>query len=79
MKPLNKPASNPINPSKLLLSKWTAVTPQYKEKHFLVTKVDEDEQGVILTCTLEAVLTRREHECDWKDLKDRTCWLAGWH
>ena len=25
-----------INPEKLMLSKWTAVTPTHKEKHFLV-------------------------------------------
>jgi hypothetical protein len=28
-----------LNPQKLRLSKWTAVNPQEKEKHFLVTKV----------------------------------------
>ncbi len=30
---------NPLNPKKLLLSKWTAVQPARKDKHFLVTKV----------------------------------------
>ena len=36
------PAScNPISPKKLLLSKWTAVTPMSKEKHFVVTQVVE--------------------------------------
>jgi tryptophan-rich hypothetical protein len=32
-----------INPAKLLLSKWTAVKPVNKEKHFLVTKLIEPE------------------------------------
>ncbi len=78
MKPLNKPANNQINPAKLLLSKWTAVLPQKKEKHFLVTHVNEDELGVVSTCTLEAVLTKQEYELDWQILKDSTRWLAGW-
>ena len=79
MKPLNKPACNQINPAKLRLSKWTAVTPRNKEKHFLVTKLNEDELGTVLTCTLEAVISHKEYECDWKELKDNTRWLAGWH
>ncbi len=78
MKALNKPTSNQINPAKLLLSKWTAVLPQRKEKHFLVTRVNEDEQGIVITCIVEAVLTHREYEMDWQDLKDNTRWLAGW-
>lgn len=28
---------NPINPQKLLGSKWTAVHPRDREKHFIVT------------------------------------------
>jgi hypothetical protein len=27
---------NPLNPKKLLLTKWTAVKPVAKQKHFLV-------------------------------------------
>ena len=30
---------NPLNPKKLLLTKWTAVKPVAKQKHFLVSKV----------------------------------------
>lgn len=78
MKALNKPTSNQINPAKLLLSKWTAVLPQRKEKHFLVTRVNEDEQGIVISCIVEAVLTHREYEMDWQDLKDNSRWLAGW-
>ena len=33
------PVPRRLNPSKLLLSKWTAVTPRGKERHFLVTKL----------------------------------------
>jgi tryptophan-rich hypothetical protein len=78
MKPLNKPSYNRINPAKLHLSKWTAVSPQNKEKHFLVIKLNEDEFGVVMSCTLEAVLTRKGYKCNWQDLKDRTRWLTGW-
>lgn len=77
MKPANK-STNQINPAKLLLSKWTATVPRNKEKHFLVTRVNEDEQAIIVTCTLEAVLTKQEYEIDWHDLKDHSRWLAGW-
>jgi hypothetical protein len=30
---------NPLNPKKLLLTKWTAVKPIAKQKHFLVSRV----------------------------------------
>jgi tryptophan-rich hypothetical protein len=78
MKPLNKSAFNQINPAKLILSKWTSVVPQRKEKHFLVVRVNEDEQGIVVTCIVEAVLTHRKYEMDWQELKDSTRWLAGW-
>jgi hypothetical protein len=32
---------NPLNPKKLLLTKWTAVKPIAKQKHFLVSRVIE--------------------------------------
>jgi hypothetical protein len=34
---------NPLNPKKMLLTKWTAVTPVAKQKHFLVSRVIEPE------------------------------------
>jgi tryptophan-rich hypothetical protein len=79
IKPLNKSSVNSINPAKLMLSKWTAVNPLDKQKHFLVTHVSEDDQNKIVACKLEAVLTRIEYEFDWRELKDRNRWLAGWH
>ena len=36
---------NQINPKKLLNSKWTAVKPAHKEKHFLITEIEFDEEG----------------------------------
>ena len=69
---------NRINPEKLPLSKWTAVEPTDREKHFLVTEVVRDDAGRITHCVLEAVLSRRARQIDWRELGDQTCWLTGW-
>ena len=53
---MNRQANNQINPDKLLLSKWTAVQPYNKEKHFLVTRVIRNEQEIAVACILEAVI-----------------------
>lgn len=68
-----------INPSKLHLSKWTAVQPRNHEKHFLVTELYRDEEGVVLAIELQAVLTGRSQRCDWRALKDAGHWRMGWH
>jgi len=67
-----------INPRKLLHSKWTAVTPKNKEKHFLVTKATYDEEGNVTLCLLEAVLTKREQAINWQSLKNSDAWRQGW-
>ncbi|HCH4279606.1 TPA: TIGR02450 family Trp-rich protein [Vibrio parahaemolyticus] len=36
---------NKIHPKKLLHSKWTATSPKNKEKHFVVTEMELDEDG----------------------------------
>lgn len=69
---------NPVNPKKLQQSKWTAVQPRNKEKHFLVTEVCCDEAGVPQTCVLEAVLSCREMQLDWRELQNTDRWLIGW-
>jgi len=69
---------NQINPTKLLHSKWTAVTPQNKEKHFLVTEVEFDEERVVVSCTLEAVMSKRAVSIDWRELKKSDIWKQGW-
>ena len=69
---------NRINPSKLLLSKWTAAHPQNREKHFLVTELFRDEDGTVLEIELQAVLTQRSERRDWPVLKDKTIWQMGW-
>ena len=70
---------NRINPKKLLHSKWTAVTPKNKEKHFLVVDIDFDEEGLVVFCVLEAVVTKRKHPINWRDLKDSDKWKMGWN
>lgn len=69
---------NQINPKKLLRSKWSAVSPAGKEKHFMVTKVAFDETGAVSLCLIEAVLTRRAEQIDWQQLKDPAQWQHGW-
>jgi len=75
---MNKQESHQINPEKLLLSKWTAVQPCNKEKHFLVIRLIRDEQEVVVACILEAVINHRDYELDWHVLKDASRWLPGW-
>ena len=76
--PLGDAILNQINSKKLFKSKWTAVKPINKEKHFLVTKVEFDEEGEVTLCVLEAILSNRESEILWQDLKDGKQWLQGW-
>ena len=67
-----------INPKKLLNSKWTAVSPVNKEKHFIVSDIQFDEDGEVLDCQLEAVMTKRLQAIDWRQLKNSEHWLLGW-
>ncbi len=69
---------NQINPTKLLNSKWTAVKPINREKHFLVADVEYDEDGTVTLCSIESVLSNNSYEIDWVELKDATKWLQGW-
>lgn len=69
---------NQINPDKLLLSKWTAVQPVKREKHFIVTECQLDELDDVVSVDLQAVLTRRTQRLPWRDLQDSATWLAGW-
>lgn len=69
---------NRINPEKLLHSKWTAVNPLNKEKHFMVTELLRDEQEKVSQCIVQAVMTRRDYQMDWKQLVDDEIWQMGW-
>ena len=69
---------NRINPEKLLLSKWTAVAPAGKSKHFLVSEIIRDDRELVSECVLQAVIDRCEHTLGWRELTDDVRWLTGW-
>ena len=69
---------NRIQRNKLHLSKWTAVQPVDREKHFLVTRVIAQE-GAALQVVLEAVHSKRVQTLPWTALKDSAVWRQGWH
>lgn len=69
---------NRINPRKLLLSKWTAASPQNREKHFLVTELFCDEEGTVLEIELQAVMTKRSQKLAWQTLQNGQSWQMGW-
>ena len=69
---------NKFNPKKLLNSKWTAVDPTSKEKHFMVTDVECDDSGGVIACSIEAVISRRSMSIQWQDLQDTRVWIQGW-
>jgi tryptophan-rich hypothetical protein len=69
---------NRINPDKLLLSKWTAVDPVHKERHFVVSKVIRDDDDTIIACELEAVINKKVYEMAWQQLKNSNRWIMGW-
>ena len=79
---MNPPHSsaNKINPKKLLLSKWTAVHPIAKEKHFLVSKVilPEAPEEKIEFVEIEAVYSNKTRQIAWRDLMNSEIWLQGW-
>ena len=69
---------NRINPNKLFNSKWTAVQPVNRQRHFIVTSVIKSDDGLVTACELEAVLTHMVAELDWRELKDSSRWVMGW-
>jgi tryptophan-rich hypothetical protein len=69
---------NKINPKKLNRSKWTAVDVKNKEKHFIVTEVNYDEDDRVTSCLIEAVYSKSQYSIDWRSLNNREVWLNGW-
>jgi tryptophan-rich hypothetical protein len=71
---------NSVHPKKLLLTKWTAVKPIAKNKHFLVAKVIEPElpEATVQWIDLEAVYSKSQIRIDWRDLRDTSQWMQGW-
>lgn len=71
---------NRLSPKKLLLTKWTAVKPIAKQKHFLVSKVILPEQPSekIEFVEIEAVYSKKTTLIAWRDLTNSELWLQGW-
>ena len=69
---------NKINAKKLLNSKWTAVNPINKEKHFIITEIEFDENNNVTNCLIEAVISYRTQPINWTELKKSEHWLQGW-
>jgi tryptophan-rich hypothetical protein len=71
---------NALNPKKLLLSKWTAVKPVAKQRHFLVSRVIKPELPTdpIEQVEIEAVFSKATQLIDWRELQDDAVWRQGW-
>jgi len=67
---------------KLLMSKWTAVIPQHKEKHFIVIQVyDSNSQSPLPEgyIEIESVYSKRTQIMHWTELKNTAAWIQGWN
>ena len=71
---------NPLNPKKLRLTKWTAVVPVAKQKHFLVSQVIQPElpDGPIEWVEVEAVFSKAIQVIRWRELQNAEVWRQGW-
>ncbi len=71
---------NPLNPKKLLLSKWTAVVPVAKQKHFLVSRVIQPllPTDPIELVEIESLFSKATQVIAWRDLQDDGVWRQGW-
>jgi len=69
-----------VSPKKLLHSKWTAVQPRERERHFMVVGVVESEPpgSPIVSIELEAVYSGRIRVMPWRELTDPLKWQQGW-
>lgn len=67
-----------INPEKLLLTKWTAVQPSGKERHFIITRLVRDADDKVIACELEAVINKKSRELNWHELREPGSWIMGW-
>ena len=71
---------NPLNPKKLHLTKWTAVKPVAKQKHFLVSKVIKPElpNEPVEFVEIESVFSKASQVIPWRELQNDDVWLQGW-
>jgi tryptophan-rich hypothetical protein len=71
---------NPLNPKKLRLTKWTAVKPIAKQKHFLVSRViqPELETDPVEFVEIESVFSKATQIIKWRELQNDEVWRQGW-
>lgn len=69
---------NRVNPKVLLHSKWTRLSVENREKHFVVTYVEFDELKNVVACQITAVINNNEYPINWRDLKQPALWRFGW-
>jgi tryptophan-rich hypothetical protein len=79
MSPERGSVRNPVNRNKLPGSKWTAVRPVNREKHFVVVDWVRDDAGEPTDdVLLEAILTNSVRTIHWRELGDCGSWRIGW-
>jgi len=71
---------NPLNPKKLLLTKWTAVTPVKKQKHFLVSRLIQPlvPTDPVELVEIESVFSKATQVIAWRELQNEGVWRQGW-
>lgn len=76
----SRPSRNRFAKAKLPGSKWTAVHPEKGEKHFIVLNwVQYRPEEKPERLEIEAVLTHKIYEIDYRELKDEWRWKIGWN
>ena len=84
----SRPVRTRVSPNKLLQSKWTAVQPREREKHFVVIRlVGPGELPMAapspaaardLRVLLQAVYSKRTWTLPWRELTEPSRWRRGW-
>lgn len=69
---------NKLSPKTLLHSKWTKLEVLNKEKHFVITQIEFDEDNRVIECVIQAVITKHDYPINWRELKDNKQWKQGW-
>jgi tryptophan-rich hypothetical protein len=71
---------NPLSPKKLLLSKWTAIKPVDKQKHFLVSRVIQPAlpDDPIELVEIQSVFSNATQIIAWRELQNDSVWRQGW-
>ena len=52
--------------------------PLNKEKHFIIIEVEYDDDGAVMSCLIEAIMSKRSIQIQWRDLKNPLKWVQGW-